>query len=218
MNTVTKARPILFTGPMVRAILAGRKTQTRRVVKPQPFKAGEEWSSKTVTEAWNSGFVDVRCPFGNAGQRLWVRETWTWCSSADKEEERGITFKDGAQKFPNGNYYPNDHIDYLPTAFDHIKWHPSIYLPRWASRITLEVESIRIQRLKEISEQDALAEGISETHRTKAMMPGGFVRCDWPQWSFHQLWDSINEKRGYGWRKNPWVWVVNFALVDGQNT
>ena len=145
MNTVTKARPILFTGPMVRAILAGRKTQTRRVVKPQPFKAGEEWSSKTVTEAWNSGFVDVRCPFGNAGQRLWVRETWTWCSSADKEEERGITFKDGAQQFPNGNYYPNDHIDYLPTAFDHIKWHPSIYLPRWASRITLEVESIRIQ-------------------------------------------------------------------------
>ena len=212
MKTATKEHPILVKGRLVRAILEGRKTQTRRVIRPEPFKPGEEWSSKTVTQAWNGGFVDVRCPFGNEGHQLWVRETW--CRAVDpitsKLNGKAHYQADGQEVIlDDGDGFSTTNKDGSLAS----PWKPSIQMPRWASRIQLLVTGIRIQRIREISEEDAFAEGIPVDARKEAMTPGGFVRADWPQWTFHQLWDSSNKKRGFGWDANPWVWVVEFKRV-----
>lgn len=196
-------QPILFSGPMVRAILYGRKTQTRRVIKPQPVRFNNPdwpcthgWREVPYMGGWEISWNNDRmtateaigeyCPYGQSGDQLWVRETWAalhpgtddvmWevnpqppiCSLAYKAtDERSI----------NGN------------------WRPSIFMPRWASRITLEVVSVRVQRLQEISYADGNAEG--------------FDSLD----GFALLWDRINAKRGCGWQDNPWVWAVEFRAV-----
>ncbi len=176
----TRERPILFSGPMVRAILDGRKTQTRRVITPQP----------------DGDFpFRQRCPYGKPGDRLWVRETWThedsWCSGVDCEQPSHVYHR-ATESYP-----------------DSMRWRPSIFMPRWASRIDLEVVSVRVERLQEIGEDDAKAEGVEpsragqdergpvKTYRT------GFVRA----------WDTINGKRA-PWVSNPWVWVVEFREVQ----
>jgi hypothetical protein len=166
-----KERPILFSGPMVRAILEGRKTQTRRIVKPQPLCiASGEWIMNGSA-----------CKYGKPGDRLWVRETW-W---APRDDVRGE--------------YKREYIKYAATldGMGQPTWKPSIHMPRWASRINLEVVSVRVERLQNISEEDARAEGIWQPN--------------WPL-SWRQLWESIN---GAGsWEANPWVWVVEFKRIE----
>lgn len=211
-----KERPILFSGPMVQAILAGQKTQTRRVVKPQPLhKWGsgvsslhhQDYFSAHVELPGQREYVWIRCPYGKSGDRLWVRESW----AQDREfYDDGIlrasvcyaaTPRVGI-RVP-GCIRDVDQMTYLheSTPLEHhgwgwpIKWRPSIHVPRWASRITLEIVGIRIQQLSDISHADGRAEG--------------FDSLD----GFAVLWDRINEPRGYGWHANLWVWVVEFKRL-----
>lgn len=205
-----KERPILFSGEMVRAILDGRKTQTRRLVKPQPtitFKDNDIaiWDDpKTIsTRTWNGseGFNDF-CPYGQVGDRLWVRETWA-CLKPNSNETGNINsihtiaYK-ATDKYPDG-----------------IKWKPSIHMPRTASRITLEITGVRVERLQDISEEDAIAEGIepsfmwtgvqrykSYTSKTHDLTP---------ILSFMSLWKSINGNDS--WELNPYVWVIEFKQI-----
>jgi hypothetical protein len=196
---------------MVRAILEGRKTQTRRVVKNperlQGMVRGEE-------AAW--------CPYGGAGDRLWVKETWS-PHSADKGIRYAV-FKDGGQQYEDGVYAPGLK-EYAPGAADHIKWKPSIHMPRWASRLTLEVTGVRVERLQDITEADAIAEGAVFTdfgkdrwgnqHPGWTMEPPAAdqVHClGGARWAFANLINKIN---GSGcWDANPYVWVVEFRKAE----
>ena len=180
-------RPILFSGEMVKAILAGRKTQTRRVVKPQPD--GGPWPNAASHIEWCDLVADTdyyvasgHCPYGKVGDRLWVRESWLRIgASADVWYKADDVFLEGSTP-----------------------WRPSIHMPRWASRITLEIIGIRVEELRAISEEDAKREGVVAWHDTS----NGTVYKP----EFRALWDSINDKRGYGWGMNPWVWVIEFEI------
>ena len=198
---------------MVRAILDGRKTQTRRIVKPQPlhvtpFMTGQLGGEKTPTGEFglhlnNDRVIEkhVRCPYGQPGDRLWVREA---CY---------------VESIGTANGYGR-HILYRATDQDApvSKWTPSIHMPRWASRITLEVESVRVERLQDISEEDAIAEGIECWEERGVDDAQDYYRdyitgghCYNPIASYRSLWESIN---GPGsWEANPWVWVITFKRV-----
>lgn len=178
-----KERPILFSAPMVRALLAGRKTQTRRVVRPQPNRAAciepcDRYPGEFVP--WRDGEAQhsIVCPYGAPGDMLWVRETWS--RHAD-----GVTYR----------------ADFDETSFaatGGIAWRPSIHMPRALARITLRITEVRVERLQQISEADARAEGRSLTPGD----PAGF---------FPETWNDIH---GCGaWDANPWVWVVAFERV-----
>lgn len=168
-----KEKPILFSTAMVRAILDGRKTMTRRVCKIQPIPI--------ITGYDLTATLTAGCPYGKVDDRLWVRETWMPGDSAVKYYYR-------ATKPEQGNYF---------------KWHPSIFMPREASRITLEITNIKIERLQDISAMDIEREG-TLTENTEISK----VLDIWIE-----LWDSINAKRGYGWETNPWVWCISFKKI-----
>lgn len=210
-----KERPILFSGPMVQAILDGKKTQTRRPLRPQPTKTDFSPLSHfdgTVGAMFGDGEVQggrqveqYYCPFGKRGDRLWVRETWAPCSTFDPSEDTGAIHRAGPWR--NG-VEPSD-----------VKWRPSIHMPRWASRITLEITNIRIERLHEITMEDVLAEGFSPEQLEVLMPDRTWQKCQTylhPLDVMRDLWDTLNAKRGYGWRTNPWVWVVEFQKAVGR--
>ncbi len=237
-----REKPILFSAPMVRAILAGTKVQTRRVMVPQPAHLQRhEWRGKLVYEGehrlwcwrghtfeniWDEYIreadrLDLSCmsPFGIAGDRLWVRETWwrgrwteehhyndidgvsrssvNWCYHKPGDAESIAYAADGD---PPGGRTPaiGDHD--LCEGWDKM---PSIFLPRLDSRITLEVTDVRVQRLQEISEDDARAEGCTGLPDVVDVTP---------REEFERLWDSINGKRA-PWESNPWVWAISFRRV-----
>lgn len=202
-----KERPILFSGEMVKAILDGRKTQTRRVMKPQPI-IGEGGSMVDLGNGWAvlDGIMagEWNCPYGKPGDRLWVRETW----------RAGGIYAD-IMKIADLNPAADEHIHYRADEQDSgvDVWRPSIHMPRWASRITLEVTDIRVERVQDISETDVGAEGIEST-LTDPNTGNVVERCPGDRWAFAGLWDSINAKRGYSWESNPWVWVVEFKRVQ----
>jgi len=196
--------PIPFTTEMVKAILDGRKTMTRRVVKPQPtlkrwMENGVEvglwewlhdcnWWYKNLSD--ESG-IEQYCPYGQVGDRLWVRETW----------------------FPKMLYTPCDCLykadtpnQARPEGYIGRSWKSSMFMPRWASRITLEITNIRVERLREIMPEDAIREGYPFN------APEAESRDTYINW-FRTLWDSINAKRGYSWSDNPWVWIIEFRKV-----
>jgi hypothetical protein len=206
-----KERPILFSGPMVRAILEGRKTQTRRIVKPQPTKdyvTLMPLSGELVGVTKHGGPIDNRgwlhCPYGKPGDRLWVRETW------------GKVHYEGVDESPT-IFYRADERDQERDELT--RWRPSIHMPRWASRINLEVVSVRVERLQDISEEDAMSEGIESWEERgvddaqdyyRDYVTGGHVYN--AKDSFRSLWQSIN---GPGsWEANPWVWVVEFKRIE----
>jgi len=199
-----KERPILFSAPMVRAILEGRKTQTRRIIKEQPLPGciGAYGVGIPFIRGKNG---DVRCPYGQLGDRLWVRETFHTV--------------DGHRAFYRADYNHNPKGDK-----EHgIVWTPSIHMPRWASRINLEVTGVRVEQLNEISVEDAKAEGIKQAREPlsylwnadypdKGCGTSGDDKEPGPVAAYHHLWTSIN---GVGsWNKNPWVWVVEFKVVE----
>jgi hypothetical protein len=193
-----REKPILFSGPMVRAILAGTKTQTRRIVKPQPPTGCTGMESIDSPPFQGFRFLPVglwpedprygnrSCPYGQPGGRLWVRETWAWCTKADGHH----IYK------ADGDGIGNCHVD-------GDRWRPSIFMPRWASRITLEITEVRVQRLQEISVQDAIAEGIAKS-------PTSYPRDE--RDDFRDLWDSINANK-YPWASNPYVWALTFKKI-----
>lgn len=199
-----KERPILFSLPMVLAILDGRKTQTRRPVKPQiPADAREVafWWHGALPEETSapagvyysipSGLRSQPCPYGKPGDRLWVRETWARSSDYDGQVLLGTDCR--------VLYRADDGIQ--PS-----RWRPSIFMPRWASRITLEITGVRVERLQQIRETDAVAEGYQATQNARGE---GSTARDW----FWHLWDSINGER-YPWSSDPWVWVIEFRKLE----
>ncbi len=190
-------RPILFSGPMVRAILDGRKTQTRRVMNTRGVPADEFWAKQEQRKR----------PAYEVGDHLWVRETWRLSGQYALYQPRELTTwaeRTGAT------------IAYRADADDGVApWRPSIHMPRWASRSTLEVTDVRVERLQDIGEIDARAEGIWYQCGSKEITRG-YLSCDesvlydTALQAFAGLWDSLNAKRGYGWDTNPWVWVIEF--------
>lgn len=202
-------RPILFSGPMVRAILDGSKMQTRRVIRFEDGFSPDRLIYRstvdgafTIQEDVTGRFVQLQCPYGKEGDRLWVRETFAvqpflW------EKNHGL------QPVHYPASVPRDQIeDYV------LK--PSIHMPRWASRITLEITGVRVERVQAISEADAEAEGAMEWWNSKSVDEQASIYNGkrGPRAAFEMLWDSINAKRGYGWDANPWVWALEFRRVQ----
>ena len=190
-------RPILFSGEMVRAILEGRKTQTRRVIVSRGYQLRViDGVVETNLGSPNGEFRKWLgiSPYGVVGDRLWVRETWAQLCEADELTGKcDIAYR--ADDWPEDEPGP----DYIKGT-----WRPSIFMPRWASRITLEIERISVQRVQDIGDDSCEAEGVSLAN---ASIPG-YLRK-----RFQTLWDSINAKRGFGWNVNPWVWVIEFRMV-----
>ena len=213
-----KEKPILFSAPMVRAILDGRKTVTRRVVKPQPageIRRGEPdfnhwidtkyWERQNQKENRGIGTRGFACPYGQPGDRLWVRETFSgpWCMEA----------QDGISAAPPSKWGESSRIWYWadgePAYGDWTRPRPSIHMPRWASRITLEVTGVRVETLQDIDLADALAEGISDTGALILDSAGN--EQGGPIAEYAVLWEQIN---GPGsWDANPCVWVVEFRRL-----
>lgn len=183
-----KERPIIFSGPMVRAILDGRKTQTRRIVNPQP-DCGLT-SLATTTIAMKEGRYSIFCPYGQPGDRLWVRETFR---IFDSQAECACYDDCRCAQLHGAPIYRADY------PCDEDPWKPSIHMPRWASRITLEITGVRVERLNGISEDDACEEGVN-------LMDWNCGRV-----AFKSLWKSINGRSS--WEENPWVWGVEFKRI-----
>lgn len=206
-----KERPILFSAPMVRAILDGRKTVTRRIVKPMRDPDFEcQLASCEIAGEVNGGTCRIRCPYGQPGDQLWVRETWSRAKlfasnelfyRADGEHQAGRQL--------SLSYHEREK-----------RWRSPIHMPRWASRITLEITGVRVERLQEISEEDAIAEGVFKKVGTSPVgdvvetHDGGdliYVSKGLARNAYHELWESIN---GPGsWDLNPYVWVIEFKRV-----
>ncbi len=183
-----KESPILFNSEMVRAVLSGQKTQTRRVIKlnhaGRAGRAGRNWHL-------DDSDVIKACPYGQRGDQLWVRETWAVEESLNKDAPSKFS------KWPtwfmaDDSYYCNSRQFGFDRGSSKGRWRPSIHMPRWASRIQLEITELRAERVQDISNEDAVAEGIRAP----------FGEAD----AFGDLWNAINEKRGFGWALNPWVW------------
>lgn len=210
--TDIKERPILFSAPMVRAILDGRKTVTRRPVK------GLSTSFAVTTAAdesplngvcWKVGGPIIRCPYGKPGDRLYVRET---CFINDYREA-GVPVDERASC--EIHYRADGNPDFEGEE-ELIRWRPSIHMPRWACRILLEITDVRVERLQDISEEQALEEGV-RLYTDHAEL-GDWYHVDGiktysasPRKSFELLWSSINGADS--WKANPWVWIVEFKRV-----
>lgn len=246
-----KQRPILFSAPMVRALLDGSKTQTRRIAKHkgelppnwatfaqpmsniqadgsckssdlfrwseeqaegQPLKSLRRWpgNGADLEHDWHA----IPCPYGKQGDQLWVREAWmpdaprdgTW---ADVEF---YGCKDAPLSLIPDRYRKPEHCLFSSTwaGTPLVGWKPSIHMPRWASRITLEITSIRVERLQVISEQDAMSEGAIGGH---GAIPN-YQYAATPVEHFKHIWESINGAKS--WEANPWVWVIEFKRKDEQ--
>jgi len=228
-----KERPILFNAEMVRAILDGRKIQTRRPIKHQPSRSDilpNLVFPRTKREAENDspcGYVYPNavneilgmCPFGKVGDRLWVRETWSVISHAFNDDGLMVNWVPDrlsvqVKEMPSGNGYYTGHVIYRADGgmewsdddgchTEKSFWHPSIHMPRSACRIILEITSVRVERVQDISESDAAAEGFD------------IPAADGQDWRFNAKhnfkfnWDRIYKN----WTKNPWVWVVEFKVM-----
>lgn len=254
-ETATKERPILFRGPMVQAILRWSKTQTRRIIKPQPpaerpcaerdqFGPGWRWWPERVAHGrddrhWPEGELSwLFCPYGQPGDRLWVRETWALKPDAAPVYDRSDLWRLCAYRIDGETWSPRPE-----------RWRSPIHMPRWASRITLEITGVRVERLQDISEEDAVAEGFERTSfgpSVKIVLADGRsydtsrenrsipkVGDDWDgsqvilvhdvpeqdimsaRSNFRSLWDVINGPDS--WDANPFVWVVEFRkLTEGE--
>lgn len=231
-------KPILFSGPMVKAILDGRKVMTRRIVKPPSprlevyaYREGESYpyyirrknclwySYKTIEQ-----LVKKHCPYGTVGDRLWVRETYL----PDPPQDGTWPYYDYTDGVLHNldaipiEYRNPSHVIYKASwpKPDELRWRPSIFMPRWASRITLEITGVRVERLQDINAKDAVAEGIE-------LARWALPESQWPLvdygkeydgrvlvGKFKELWQSINGAES--WNQNPWVWVMSFKRVENE--
>ena len=236
-----RERPILFKGPLVRAILEGRKTVTRRIINPQPIRVEESQSCMelpngrqllfgpgwwhrecSVADSAGSTFahsLSKHCPHGQPGDRLYVRESFRFPGNLDHHSPAEAARR-CLEAYPEPwcpTRFEADqttvHADVMRMGTTWGSWgklRPSIHMPRWASRIDLEIVSVRAERLDDITDEDAIAEGITRS-------PNGHPE----HIRFAELWDSINAKRGpegdpgaYSWDRNPWIWRIEFRRLD----
>ncbi len=213
MKTSIHERPIIFSSEMVRAILDGRKTQTRRVMKTQPLDGrtcvhfdGRRWYTRNTDEVGCPiDSKDWKCPYGVPGDRLWVRETWHKADS-DKDPMYRADFKSTTQ---------------LMQQALNFRWKPSIYMPRKFSRITLEIVGVRVERVQEITCQDCWAEGVDGSLTEHELNLADKIAKEEngrggmsPYEKFRILWNPINAKRDLGWDVNPWVFVIEFKHLN----
>ena len=214
-----KELPIIMTAESVRGILDGRKSMTRRVIKPQPSEyvratvAPQELAGKPKkhSEPYFDAYAGgpywcwwdeydrqagdwIKCPYGKPGDRLWVREAWADGSDFGAPERQKAFYRADRPRDP-----------------DDFTWKTPIFMPRWASRITLEITGASVERVQEIGLDDVLSEGISEQHSAEHADEYWRERTGE---KFVELWDSINAKRGFGWDNNPWVWVISFKPLE----
>lgn len=234
-------RGMIFNGEMVRAILDGRKTQTRRIMAPQPaddierciFPNPEAIGWKSSLRHKHGSTTAHFCPYGKPGDRIWVRETWGVVSHELDEDGRIQPWTPdrpatAIHEMPFGNGYYSGHAIYAADGdftwgdddgYEDGRscWKPSIHMPRAASRIPLEITDVRVERLNTISEKDAAAEGVPPAGSLLTDYPGTFLtpKGDFAtaKVAFQRLWESI-----YGaenWQANPWVWVIEFKRVEG---
>ncbi len=198
-------RPILFSAPMVRALLDGRKTQTRRTIKPRRHASlfDGTWADDYVLDPGNQSWRDEEVRY-RVGDRLWVREAWKAHSTFEGVKPRDLP--------PSHVFYLAD-PGYSPSGS---RGRPGRFMPRWASRLTLIVTDVRVQRVQDISREDAIAEGL--IHQSGVIepdwwvLPEPFHQGSWlsPIAAFRYLWNSLNASRGYGWESNPWVTAISF--------
>jgi hypothetical protein len=210
-----KERPILFSAPMVRALLNGSKTQTRRVVKPVRHPDFGNIYTPGALAHEPKHVIERSCPYGQLGDRLWVREAFrlvrTVPGGADGDKIPPSMFLDSTRKFEA------DGSTSLPDGWMRVfgKLRPGIHMPRWASRITLEVTGVRVERLQDISEADAIAEGARECDPVsgrEVLLAGPSQRGSFVL-HYRDIWQQINGPESWG--ANPLVWVVEFKLVEG---
>lgn len=214
--TTPKEHPILYSAPMVSAYLAGTKTVTRRILKLPPWVADVDAAIYKLNEMAKRGEVPglalmedglptkrFSCPFGGNSDRLWGRETWQYL----KPEDGG----------PEGPCYAATGHDPSCKEHGHL-WRPSIFMPRWASRMLAEVVSVRVERVQSISEADAIAEGVyswaDSEDGAKLLDKIGWGNYSWPRILFEKLWMSINGQES--WDANPWVWRVEFRRIEAE--
>jgi hypothetical protein len=203
---MNRERPILFSAPMIRALLDGTKSQTRRHLKLQPDTQhdGEPYWYVGGYRVWGyrpptvvplrAGGNPLPCPYGGLGDKLWVREAWRTDPRFDYLPPRDLDPAVAPIQYEAG-----PHADVLGG-----KLRPSMFMPRWASRITLEITNVRVERLQDISDTDALFEGVCRVETPTGF--GGYAEA------YRALWEQIN---GPGaWAANPWVWAVSFKRVS----
>ena len=217
-------RPIIFSGEMVRAILEGRKTQTRRPIKgisilDHPGIKGAKIANIGKNQFWlncqdsHPQHISKGCPFGQIGDRLWVREPWHPFFRMGNHVS--IEYKSG---FSFATDISEADLDKFDDKWIEEKWKPSIHMPRWASRITIEITEIRVERLQEITEEEARAEGVlpcphplsKDDECLDCYLDAGEYAC-----AFLNLWNRLYAKQGLGVDANPWVWVLTFRRVEG---
>lgn len=224
-----KERPISFNGEMVRAILDGRKTQTRRIVPERildkyldKYYDYDDYCNSVMASGvqckrdFEKGYFLDLCPFGQVGDRLWVRETFKYAP------QRFCYCPQGSSPVPcddwangNGCASHSDEVIYRADNSRLMKWVPPIHMPKWASRITLEITDVRVQLLQDISEEDAIAEGFGNMPKgiiipfTEPIQRLEIKAKDY----FEEIWNSIYYKKGFGWENNPWVWAITFKRV-----
>jgi hypothetical protein len=234
MEFVMKEKPILFSTPMVKAILEGRKIMTRRVFKNvmkkyvgyrnQVAELLDDYSREPLLE---KEFYEVYSPYFK-DDILWVRETW--CKQFDNTGSKIEYLADWYNKNTKTAETIDSHgrtIHYLnPCGFECPGWRPSIFLPREATRLFLKVENVRVERLQDISEADAQSEGVEKFPLfelkqipQQLFIPGGkYGKGMIPQASykagFYKIWEELNDKREFGWDRNPWVWVIEFRRIE----
>lgn len=213
--------PILFKGDMVRAILADQKHQTRRIngldeVNQDP----DAWRYDSTNIHGDHLFFDthaaisghdpqdctriVKCPYGKSGDILWVRETW-----ATDFQANFLYRASDPNPSPMGPYGAKKIVDGVNNV-----WRPSIFMPRVAARLLLANQSVRVERLQDISEADAMAEGVTPLYMESWRKPGERITQCTAAESFAYLWDTINKARGFPWSANPFVWVVEFRRLE----
>ncbi len=195
-----------MSGDNPRLILEGRKTQTRRILRVH-MGGGRYWTPLYQVElqpdgTWRDSRCDsFRCPYGVVGDRFWVRETWAAPTCYDDEKPRDLpaTLAEGDELI-----YRAESPDYQVRALGSF-WRSPLFMPRWASRITLEIVNVRVERLQDISEEDARVEGVKPTAFHDPLNYIG---------SFAALWESLHDKGA--WDKNPWVWVIEFRKINNE--
>ena len=217
-----KTTPMLFNGDMIRALIDGRKTQTRRPINLKTGDTFDERALKDAIQEWRPVYDDlsgkrvgrkaalVRCPYGQPGDLIWVRETF-----ADLRGT-GIEGTDPARRFDaaySADVKPGSASDEARIDF-RIKWKPSIHMPRWASRLTLRITDVRVERVQDISDEDAAAEGVEPFGDGSAFVQLKDAQIySTTRGCFASLWRSIYTKSGYTWGENPWVWAITFDVI-----